>query len=118
MNASELIETSIAAAGGAGALVLIGKWILRQAIEAKGDVARNSIITDLREDIDRLRENERRMESRIEAMESKLADLINRLTTVRGHALFAHQVATSYDPITGEQRQHVIDTLTLIIKDE
>lgn len=118
MDSSELIEAAVATAGGLGALVLIGKWILRQAIEAKGDVARNDIITDLREDIDRLRENERRMESRIEAMESKLTHLVNRLVTVRGHALFAHQVATKFDPITGEPRQHVIDTLTLIIKDE
>lgn len=118
MTSEELMTAAVAGVGGTGALVLLGKWMLRQALEAKGDVARNDIITDLREDIDRLRENERRMESRIEAMESKLADLINRLITVRGHALFAHQVATSYNPITGEQRQHVIDTLTLIIKDE
>src|SRR5574337_1144617 len=118
MNASELIETISAAAGGAGALVLLGKWMLRQVIEAKGDVARNDIITDLREDIDRLRDNERRMESRIEAMEEKLATLFSKLVTVRGHALFAHQIATKFDPITGEPRQHVIDTLTLIIKDD
>lgn len=118
MSPEEITTIALTGLGGTGALVLLGKWMLRQALEAKGDVARNDIITDLREDIDRLRENERRMESRIEAMESKLADLINRLVTVRGHALFAHQVATSYDPITGEQRKHVIDTLTLIIKDE
>ena len=118
MTPEDLMTAAVAGVGGIGSLVLIGKWILRQALEAKGDVALNDIITDLREDIDRLRENERLMKSRIEAMESKLADLTNRLITVRGHALFAHQVATNYDPITGEQRKHVIDTLTLIIKDE
>ena len=118
MNPSDLLEPAAAAVGGIGALALLGRWVLKQALEAKGDVARNDIITDLREDIDRLRENERRMESRIEAMESKLTNLVNRLITVRGHALFAHQVATKFDPITGEPRQHVIDTLTLIIKDE
>lgn len=114
----DLTTTVIAGIGGTGALVLLGKWVLRQVLEAKGELTQSGLINTLREDIDRLRENERRMESRIEAMETKLSDLVGRLVVVRGHAMFAHQVATSYDPITGEQRKHVIDTLTMIIKDE
>lgn len=118
MTPDEIMTAAIATVGGTGALVLLGKWIVRQAFEIKGEVANNTLINNLVEDIKRLRENEVRMESRLEALEEKLSGLLNRLVTVRSHALFAHQVATTNDPITGETRQHVINTLTLIIKDE
>lgn len=118
MTPDEIMTAAIAAVGGTGALVLLGKWIVRQALEVKGELTNNALITNLVEDIKRLRENEARMESRLEALEEKLSGLLNRLVTVRSHAMFAHQVATTNDPITGETRQHVINTLTLIIKDE
>lgn len=118
MSPDDLLASVVVGVGGTGTLVLLGKWLIRQILETKGELTQGSLITNLREDIDRLRANELRMESRLEALEEKLAGLVNRLVTVRSHALFAHQVATTNDPITGETRQHVINTLTLIIKDE
>lgn len=118
MSPDDLLAAVVAGIGGTGALVLLGKWVIRQALETKGEFTQSGLINNLREDIDRLRANEIRMESRLEALEEKLAGLVNRLVTVRSHAMFAHQVATTNDPITGETRQHVINTLTLIIKDE
>lgn len=116
MGIDDPVLLAFGSAGGIGALVLFGKFMLKQigiaAVDAKGDVAKMDVISHMQQELERLR-------NRIETLESKVGRLTDRLVTVRGHALVAYGIVNSMCAGCGcPQVDQLKDTLTAIIKED
>lgn len=107
--------------GGAGALFFLLKLFIKHGFGGVLDVkemgARNDIIKDLRDDIERLKVESREQRDRIETLEGKVAMLKDRLVNVRGHALVAHSIVLAHSP-DFPQKQQLIDSIAEIIKED
>lgn len=114
---------AVAGAGGAAGVFMLIKFFAKQGFGGLLDVkemgARNDILADLRDDIDRLKREAQEDRERIEQLENKVGKLQDRLVVVRTHALTIYGIVqNSCTGCNFNRGKEILDLLTAIIRED